>query len=315
MRSLPAFPAGRYTEFAMNASVLAQLVVLGAIWGASFLFQRIAVPEVGAGMTAAVRVISAALVLPLVLLVLRKRLPWKERWRDFVYVGFVAAGLPFIFFAFGAYHLPAGYLAVLNSTVPLFTVLLTWIAGTRPSLSKFAGVVVGILGVFTLARFGTVAFTWQAAIAFALVLGAAVCYAIAARAAQQRFPGVDPLAVAAGNMIGASLPLIPVAAWNFPTHWPSAAAIGSLLVLGIVCTAIAYILFYRILAAAGSERTVTVTFLIPVFALIWAALFLHEPITWAAIVGCALVLFAVALIFEKVPGFKPKPALAAAKQA
>ena len=148
-----------------------------------------------------------------------------------------------------------------------------------------------------------------------LVLGAAVCYAIAARAAQQRFPGVDPLAVAAGNMIGASLPLIPVAAWNFPTHWPSAAAIGSLLVLGIVCTAIAYILFYRILAAAGSERTVTVTFLIPVFALIWAALFLHGPITWAAIVGCALVLFAVALIFEKVPGFKPKPALAAAKQA
>ena len=296
----------------MNPAALFRLVLLGMIWGASFLFQRVCVPAVGVGMTAASRMLFAAVTLFVVLLVLRKPLQWRKRWRDYLIVGITASGLPFLLFAFGAGHLPAGYLAVLNATVPLFTVLLGWAGGTQPSASKFAGVGVGVLGVFVLAKFGSVEPGWPTVLAFAAGLGAAVLYSISARAAKARFPDVDPLVVAGGNMIGGALPLIPVAALSLPAQLPSLGVIAALAALGILCTAIAFILFYRLIADIGSERTVTVTFLIPLFAQTWGALFLSEHITLASATGCGLVLLAVALIFELVPGFRRAPARVAA---
>lgn len=260
-------------------------------------------------MTAAARMLFAAVTLSLVLVAMRKPLQWRARWRDYLVVGIGAAGLPFVCFAFAAYSLPAGYLAVLNSTVPLFTVLIVWIAGARPSASKIVGVIVGVVGVCTLARFGSATLSWQTALAFCAGLVAAALYAISARAARRRFPDVDPLVVAAGNMIGGALPLIPVAAFNIPAQLPSLGVIGALLMLGVVCTAVAFALYFRILRDIGYERAVTVTFLVPVFAQTWGALFLHEPITLVSVIGCGLVLFAVALIFERMPGFARTPAM------
>ena len=288
----------------MNASIFAQLVALGAIWGASFMFQRITVPVIGAGMTGAGRMIFAALTLLGVLALLRKPLHWRVRWRDYVVVGIIVMGLPLTCFAVAARALPAGYLAVLNATVPLFAVLIGWASsGARPSTSKLAGVVVGVAAVATLAKFGQLEMNWQTLIGFAAALFASFLYAIGAIMAKKRYGDADPLPVTAGNLIGGSLPLIPVAFATAPAAAPSAGVLAALVALGILCTGIAYALYFRILRAAGVERTVTVTFLVPLFALIWAAVFLHEPITWAAVAGCALVLFAVALIFEKVPGF------------
>jgi drug/metabolite transporter (DMT)-like permease len=295
----------------MSSAILVQLVLLGAIWGASFLFQRVTVPVIGFGMTAAVRMLLAAITMWLLLKLLGKPLEWARRWRDFLIVGITASGLPFLCFAFGAGHLPAGYLGVLNATTPLFTVLLGWLAGARPSLSKLVGVFVGVAGVFVLAKFGSVDFSFSTALAFGVVLIAAISYATSARAAKARFPGVDPLVVAGGNMIGGALPLVPLAAFSVPAQWPPLNVVLALLALGVVCTAFAFVLFYRILAAVGSERTVTVTFLIPIFALLWGALFDNTPITWAMAGGCALVLCAVALIFELVPGFARTSAPAA----
>jgi drug/metabolite transporter (DMT)-like permease len=300
----------------MNASIFAQLVALGMIWGASFMFQRITVPVIGAGMTGAGRMIFAALTLIGVLALLRKPLQWRARWRDYVPVGIIVMGLPLTCFAVAARSLPAGYLAVLNATVPLFAVLIGWGNGTRPSASKLAGVVVGVLGVATLAKFGQLAMSWQTVLGFAAALFASFLYAIGAIMAKKRYGDADPLVITAGNLIGGSIPLIPLAAVTAPTALPSGGVIAALVALGILCTGIAYALYFRILRAAGVERTVTVTFLVPLFALIWAALFLHEPITWAAAAGCALVLFAVALIFERVPGFArtPTPVVVAVKE-
>jgi drug/metabolite transporter (DMT)-like permease len=294
---------------AVNVSIFVQLVALGMIWGASFMFQRITVPVIGAGMTGAGRMIFAALTLLGVLALLRKPLHWRARWRDYVVVGIVVMGLPLTCFAIAARSLPAGYLAVLNATVPLFAVLIGWARSrTRPSASKLAGVVVGVLGVATLAKFGHLEMNWQTALGFAAALCATLLYAIGAMLAKQRYGDADPLAVTVGNLIGGSLPLIPVAFATAPAALPATGVIAALIALGIVCTGIAYVLYFRILRVAGVERTVTVTFLIPLFALFWAALFLHEPITWAAVAGCALVLFAVALIFERVPGLKKRRA-------
>lgn len=292
----------------MNFRTAAYLIVLGMIWGSSFLFQRIIVPVVGSGVTAAGRLVFAALVLVAIVVVRRRSFDWRARWRDYFVVGMIGAGLPFIFFAFAAHSLPAGYSAVLNATVPLFTVLIGWFSGTRPSASKLAGVFVGVLGVVTLARFGDVHADWMTVGAFAGTLAASVLYAFNARMVKARFAGADPLVVAAGSMIGASLPLLPWGVYSLPAQMPSAGIIACLVALGVVCTGLAYALFYRLIQEAGSERAVTVTFLVPIFAEIWGALFIGEPITWASAAGCVLVLFAVALIFERVPGFPRTPA-------
>ena len=287
----------------MNLATLAQLLLLGMIWGSSFLFQRITVPVLGVAVTAVGRIVLAAVILVAVVAVTRRSLHWRERWRDYLLVGLVGAGFPFLLFAFAAHSLPAGYSAVLNATVPLFTVLIVWASGTRPSVSKLVGVVVGIIGVVTLARFGTVEMNWPTIGGFAATLLASVLYAFNARTVKARFADVDPMVVAAGSMLGASLPLLPLIALDPPTQLPTLGAAWSLVALGVICTGFAYALFYRLIQRAGSERAVTVTFIVPVFAQVWGAMFLHEAITWASAIGCGLVLLAVALIFEKIPGF------------
>lgn len=290
----------------MNVKTIAYLILLGMIWGCSFLFQRITVPVIGAGMTGAGRMVLAALTLVAVLVLLRRALQWRQRWKDYLIVGSVVMGLPLLCFAFAAHSLPAGYLAVLNATVPMFAVLIGWVQGARPSASKLAGVFAGILGVAILVRFGDLALTWQTVLAFAATLAATLMYAIGAIMARQRFGASDPLVMTAGNLIGGSLPLLPLALATAPAALPTSGVVAALIALGIVCTGVAYTLYFRILRDAGVERATTVTFLVPLFAQLWGALFLHEPITWASALGCGVVLFAVALIFERVPGFKPR---------
>lgn len=296
----------------MNIKTIAYLILLGMIWGGSFLFQRITVPLIGAGMTGAGRMVLAAFTLLAVVAVLRRPLQWRARWRDYLCVGPVVMGLPLLCFAYAAHSLPAGYLAVLNATVPMFAVLIGWAQGTRPSASKLAGVFVGILGVAILARFGDLAMSWQTALGFAATLAAAFMYAVGAIMVKQRFADADPLPVTAGNLVAGSLPLLPLAAATAPAVVPSASVAAALLALGIVCTGTAYALYFRLLKDAGVTRATTVTFIVPLFAQLWGALFLHEPVTWASATGCAFVLFAVALIFERVPGLKPKTILAPA---
>jgi drug/metabolite transporter (DMT)-like permease len=290
----------------MNVKTISYLTLLGMIWGSSFLFQRITVPVLGAPATAGMRTALAALVLAGMLAMLRRSLNWRARWRDYVAMGFFSAGVPFLLFAYAAHYLPAGYSAVLNATVPLFTVLLGWLSGPRPSASKLAGVVVGLGGVATLVRFGTVVPSWATAAAFAGLLVASLMYAIGARMARERFVGADPLAMACGSMFGALVPQAPFALYSLPTITPTLGVAMALLALGVVCTGLAYHLFYELIRDAGSERATTVTFIVPVFAQIWGATFLGETITWASALGCGLVLFAVALIFERVPGLKPR---------
>jgi drug/metabolite transporter (DMT)-like permease len=290
----------------MNLKTVTSLILLGMIWGSSFLFQRITVPVIGAGVTASGRVVLAALALLALVIATGRQVNFRARWRNYVALGFFSAGVPFLLFAYAAHYLPAGYSAVLNATVPMFTVLLGWLAGPRPSASKLAGVVVGLVGVATLVRFGTVALSWATVAAFIGLLVASLMYAIGARMARERFAGVDPLVMACGSMLGALLPQLPFAVATAPTVLPSLGVVAALVVLGVVCTGLAYAIFYQLIRDAGSEKAVTVTLIVPIFAQIWGALFLGEAITWASALGCALVLFAVALIFERVPGLKPR---------
>lgn len=312
----PAADPGRDAaaeDFRMTAAMLLRMLALAMIWGGSFLFMRIAVPEFGTGFTAAGRIALSALVLLAFLRLQGLTLDWRRHWRAYAWIGALSAGVPFLLFAFMANYLPAGYSAVLNATVPLFAVLLGWyLQHKRPSLSKLAGVVVGLAGVVTIARFGTVTLTAMTLLAFAAGLAAAALYALGAAELRRLFAGADPVVAATGSQIGAALLLAPLLLTNLPMRLPALAPSLALVALGLICTAIAFVVYFRLLRDAGPERATTVTFLVPLFAQVWGALFLHEPITAASLVGLGLVLLAVMLVFEKLRWPSRRAALAAA---
>jgi drug/metabolite transporter (DMT)-like permease len=234
-----------------------------------------------------------------------RRLDWRARWRDYLLVGLLASGLPFALFAFAARHLPAGYSAVLNSTVPMFAVLISWISlRAPPSASKLLGVLAGIAGVATLASFGSLQMDAGVLAGFAACLLAALMYALAAVQIRQRFGGADPLVVAGGSMLAAALALSPALLLDPPATLPAAGPLLALLTLGVLGTGVANVIYFSLVRDAGAERATTVTFLMPLFAQAWGAIFLGESLSLAAGVGCALVLLAVALVFERVPGWR-----------
>lgn len=286
----------------MPISSLIRLLLLGMIWGASFLFQRITVPVVGAPFTAAIRIVLSAIMLVFILRLLGRSLDLRRQWRAWLWLGTISAALPFLCFAYAARSLPAGYMAVINATVPLLTVLMASIMfRMRPSWSKRIGVVVGLVGVGVLARYGSLGMNQQTLIAMGLCFVASTLYAYSSLFIRQRHASVNPLVLAGSSQLGAAIVILPLGLWSLPTRWPDPGVVASLLVLGLICTGLAYVLYFRLLSDVGSEKAVTNTFLVPVFAQIWGALFLHEHLTVAGAFGFALVLIAIALVLEVHP--------------
>lgn len=283
----------------MNPAIVIRLALLGAIWGGSFALQRIAVPALGANLVAFGRLAFASIAVLALITLLAKPLNWRARWRDYLVLGALNSAVPFWLFAHAAPHLPSGYSAVMNATTPLFAVLLAWQAGARPSASKLGGVVLGMVGVALIAGFGVVVLTTPTALAFAGALLAGALYAVAALETRRRFNGSDPLVIAAGTLSASTLLLAPIALFDLSSANYTFDAIASLLLIGLVCTAFAYALYFALLRDAGPERATTVTLLVPVFAMIWGALLVGESITLIDVFGASLVLFSVALVFEK----------------
>jgi drug/metabolite transporter (DMT)-like permease len=284
----------------MNFASSLRLILLAMIWGSSFLFQRVAVPELGPNWVAAGRLILGALVLVIVMLAMRKPLHLRKNAGAYIWIGFINSALPFWLFAYASITLPAGVTAVMNSMVPLFSVLLLWVMGERPSFGKFAGVTLGIVGVAMIVGFGGLPMTWATALGVLAGMGAAALYAFSAMEIRKRFTNVDPLAVATGSLLGATLALLPVL---FLGPMPSTVEVTPwlmLLPLGVFCTGIAYFLYFKLLHDVGSTRATTVTLLVPVFALIWGVLFLHEHPTLLSLVGMGLVIVSMMLILEKI---------------
>ncbi|HPO25587.1 MAG TPA: EamA family transporter, partial [Arenimonas sp.] len=253
----------------MNFASSLRLILLAMIWGSSFLFQRVAVPELGPNWVATGRLVLGALVLVIVMLAMRKPLHLRKNAGAYIWIGFINSALPFWLFAYASITLPAGVTAVMNSMVPLFSVLLLWVMGERPSFGKFAGVTLGIVGVAMIVGFGGLPMTLATALGVLAGMGAAALYAFSAMEIRKRFTNVDPLAVATGSLLGATLALLPVL---FIGPMPSTVEVTPwlmLLPLGVFCTGIAYFLYFKLLHDVGSTRATTVTLLVPVFALIW----------------------------------------------
>ena len=279
------------------------LVVLGALWGAAFLFMRVAAPAFGPVTLIAVRVtIAAALLLPL--LVREGGLAQaRSAAGRLALVGALNTAIPFTLFAYAALTLPAGLSSVLNATVPLFGALVgvAWL-GERPRPLQLVGLGLGFAGVLVLAwpRLSS-ASDWRAV---AAALTATLLYAISAHLTRQTLTGVRPVVIAGGSMTGAAAMLLPLTLVWHPASSPASSAWGAALMLGVASTAIAYVIYFRLLARAGPTVAMTVTYLIPVFGVSWGAVFLGERLASTALAGGALVLTGVALTT-----LRPRPSI------
>ncbi|RYZ11036.1 MAG: DMT family transporter [Comamonadaceae bacterium] len=279
---------------------LLDLLLLGALWGGSFLFMRIGAAEFGALPTAAMRVLVATLFL-LPILWWRGQAPALARhWKASLGVGIFNSGIPFALFCIALLTINSGLAAVLNATVPMFGALVAWAwFRERPGGSRIVGLVVGFVGVAMLASrsAGIHADAAGHAVLWAVLacLLACLSYGIAANATRRHLGGVPALATATGSQIGAFLFLALPALWLRPQQMPSLRAWLAVVVLGVACTGIAYILFFRLIATAGPARALTVTFLVPVFAVLYGSMFLHERVTQWMLICAAVIVCGVAL--------------------
>jgi drug/metabolite transporter (DMT)-like permease len=285
---------------AMRQRDVAELVALAALWGASFLFMRLGAGEFGPVALAGVRVlVASACLAPLV--VSQDLLPaLRAHWRPIVLVGVLNSALPFLAYSYAALSITAGLASIFNATTPLWGALVAWLwLRERPTGSRLAGLAIGFAGVAWLgwsnvnqaASFKPGGNGW----AVLACLGATLLYGVAASYTKRRLAGIAPLAVAAGSQIGASALLAPLAFALWPAEPPGALAWAAVLMLGVLSTAMAYVLYFRLIAHAGPANAMAVTFLIPAFAVLWGWLFLGETITAVMAVGCAVILVGTAL--------------------
>jgi len=274
---------------------LVDFLLLAALWGASFMFMRLAIGEFGALATAWLRVVIAALFLLPMLLARRQAGALRGHWRPLLWVGLLNSGIPFACYAFALAYITTGLSAILNATVPLFGALVAWFwLGDRPGASRSLGLAIGFVGVALLASDGaglrsdTGAAGWLPVLAIGTCLLATLCYGVAASYTKRHLSGLPPLVTATGSQIGAALGLAGPALWLWPASPPGASAWLALLAAGVLCTGLAYLLFFRLIERAGPARALTVTFVIPVFALVYGVLLLGESVTpWMA--GCGLI--------------------------
>jgi drug/metabolite transporter (DMT)-like permease len=275
------------------------LTALAAIWGASFLFLRVAAPSFGAVPLAEVRVALAGIALAAYAIALGRELPRLADWRAHLVIGAFNSGIPFALFSFAALHIGASYMAVLNATSPLFGALFGAAFGQeRIGPGKVAAMALGLAGVALLVGLGPVDVTPWTLAAAAASLAAAACYGFAGHYAKRHGTAISPLALALGSQAGAAAVLAPAAVLSLPAAVPPVEALASVLALALVCTAAAYLAYFRLIVRVGPVRALTVTFLIPVFGVFWGALFLGEQITASMLAGCATVLVATGLVLR-----------------
>ena len=280
----------------MKLSDIGELLLLAALWGGSFLFMRIAAPVLGPVWLIEFRVLIAGLVLLPILARLGHMGELRRQLVPLLVVGCLNSAIPFLLLAFASVSLPAGFTSILNGTAPLFgTVVASVWLHEKLTPARMLGFILGFMGVVILVGWKALETTPDVLIAIAAALLGALMYAIAAPYIKQNLTGVPSLVVTTGSQLGAALVIIPALPFTIPQRVPSAQVALSVLALAILSTAAAYILYFRLIQNVGSTKALTVTYLIPIFAMLWGALMLNEAVTLSMMVGCGMVLLGTAI--------------------
>lgn len=270
-----------------------ELGLLGAIWGASFMFMRVAAPEFGSTPLVAIRLgLGAVILLPFL---------WRERrafdrhlWPRLALIGAINSAIPFTLFAWAAQRAPAGVGAITNSMAVLFAALVAFLFyGEKIGGRRVVALIAGFAGVIVLAS-GKVA---GASIGLPVAAGtfAAFLYGVGGNLVKRHLAGLPATAVAAATLSCAALMTAPFAIAQWPQHAVSATSWGAVATLGVLCTGIAFVMYYRLIARIGASRAATTTYLVPLFGVAWAWLLLDEPLTMTMVIAGTLILGSVVL--------------------
>jgi drug/metabolite transporter (DMT)-like permease len=282
----------------MKPSDLARLVFLAAIWGASFLFVRVASPAIGPVLTADSRMLIAGLALAVYFRIVGFDAQWRRWWRQYVVVGLLTSALPFLLFAYAALSLPAGLMSVINASSPMWGALFSaWLLRERLSARGIAGLAIGVAGVALVTR--PEAGATLAVLPVLAATGAAGCYGLAGAYMRRWAKDVPSRGMALGTQIAGGVLLAPLLAIAPPTSLPTPLVAACVLAMGLLCGAVAYLLYFRLVTDIGAAGALTVTYLIPIFGVAWGALFLGETVSLVMLAGAGLVLLGTFFVLRK----------------
>ncbi|MBC7802275.1 MAG: DMT family transporter [Candidatus Parcubacteria bacterium] len=281
----------------MKAADYARLIVLAAIWGASFIFMRVAAPAFGTAWTAEGRLLVAALVLAAWFRFAGFDAQWRRHWKAYAAIGLVNLALPSLLYAFALRHVSASVGAVLNATAPMFGALLAaFFLAERFTARKAAGCICGIAGVVLVVGPGAMDQTPMFGYAVAACLSACLCYGYNGVLMRRYAPGLPSRGVAVGGQLAAALMLLPLLPFALPPGPVGALEISNLLALALLGNALGFVMYFRLISDVGATRALTVTYLMPLFAVLWGMLFLGESLPASALAGGVLILAGTVLV-------------------
>ena len=284
----------------MRPQDLARLVALAAVWGASYLFMRYAVPQLGPVRMIELRVTIGGLLLAAFLAATRGSIDWRRHWKDFLFVGAIGIALPFVLIAGALTAIDASTAAILNALSPLFTALIAaaWIRDPL-TVPKMFGIALCLAGTMVLVGWTPSPMTHAQLVGASMSVGATALYGLSNVYTKVRLKNASAMGTSVGTLLMAAATLAPVALIT-PAPHPFAEvtmlAWAATVALAVFSTAIAFIWYYRLIADVGPVRSITVTLLVPIFGMIWGVAFLGEPVTPGRIAGCAVILAGCSLI-------------------
>ena len=280
----------------MRSRDILDLLVLSALWGASFLFMRIGVPEFGAIVLVELRVVIASLFLFPILMMRANVRELTVHWKKLAIVGTVNSAIPFILLTFSTIYLTGGFAAILNATSPLWAAIIAWVwLSARLNASRTTGLVIGFAGVIVLVWDKAGFDLSDASLAIIAAIVASFFYGIGANYTKKYLQGISSLAIATGSQLAAAIVLLPGAIALWPDGPISLQAWAAIITMGILSTGLAYIIYFRLIANVGPASAITVTYLVPGFAVFWGAVVLDEKLTTPMVIGCAIILIGTAL--------------------
>jgi drug/metabolite transporter (DMT)-like permease len=284
----------------MRAADVARLVALAILWSLSFIFIRVLVPTLGPVWVATSRLLVAGVALTAAYALARRHGDVARHWRAYLLMGVLNSALPFLLFAYAALTLPASYLVILNAMLPLFGAVAASLWLSEPlDAARVAGLVSGTMGVVLVSGAGPIVPSGPFVLAVAASLGAVACYALAGVWLKRRGAAAPPATAMAGwSQLMGGLVMVPLAAATPPPGPITAWVVVNALLLALLCSAIAYVLYFRLIADVGPTRAMTVTFLMPAFGLLWSRALLGEAVTLPMLVGAALVVAGTAAVLQ-----------------
>ena len=283
----------------MRPADVARLLALAAIWSLSFVFIRVLAPVLGPVWVATTRLGLGGGALVAIFVATGRHLDLSRNWRAYLVVGILNSALPFLLFAWAALTLPASYLVILNGTLPLFGAIVSaaWLDETIDA-RMLAGLAIGVLGVVVVSRAGPLVPDLRFLLAVGASLAAVACYALGGVWVRRWGRALHPIAVAGWSQLLASFAILPIAAVT-PISGPVTPAIAvNALLLALLCSSVAYVLYYRLIADIGATRAMTVTFLTPALGMLWGAWFLGETVSLPMLAGAALVVAGTAAVLH-----------------